>query len=470
MVTLGRHAPGGSDLGEWVASPSEGRKRAILVKVRAAVEAFRGSLFFVPLLFVLAAVAIAQITLAVDSGLDGEDLPDFLRTTVESARNLLGTIATATITVAGVAFSISLLVVQLASNQYSPRVLQTFYRDRFTKRVIGMVVGVFTYSLFILRAVRGPIDNNGEDVIPYISVVVALVLGVVAILVIVAFINHSAHTMSADEIIRRITVDTRSEIQKVAPDPDEGAGGPLPETPAPPEDAFIVTATRDGWIQQLEPDDLLHAVPENGTVLLHVRPGSFIAEGLPLCTIWPSPPDEDHRSEARKEIWEAIRQGAARTLQQDVEFGIRQLVDVALRALSPSENDPTTAEQVIEHLAAVMKDLLSRDLPPRFQEGQEGRTLFRLADPDHQDLVDVAYDQIRHVAASHSSVIVSLLRSLGPVVRFLEEAGLSHRARMLRAKAREAVQELEQQGLMGKDVEAVRTVAVQEDLVGAGRR
>jgi uncharacterized membrane protein len=441
----------------------------MLVKVRAGLEAFRSSLFFVPLLFVLIAAAMAQITLAIDSGLDGEDLPDTLRTTVDSARNLLGTLATATITVAGVAFSISLLVVQLASTQYSPRVLQTFYRDGFTKRTIGIVVGVFTYSLLVLRVVRGPINDNGDDVIPYLSVVVALVLGVVAILAILAFINHSAHTMAADEIIRRIAADTRSQIEVMTPDPEEGAAAAMPELPDPPDDAFIVTATRDGWVQQLEPDDLLDAVPEGGTVLLHVRPGSFVPEGLPLCTLWPGPDDEERREEVRREVWEAIRQGAARTLYQDVEFGIRQLVDVALRALSPSENDPTTAEQVIEHLAAVMKDLLSRDLPPRYHEDDDRRQLFRLADPAHQDHVDVAYDQIRRVAASHPSVIMTLLRSLGPVVRFLDQAGLPRRAEMLRRKAVEAVRELEQQELLPEDAEAVRAVARQEELVGAGR-
>lgn len=425
-----------------------------------------------PLLFVVLAAALAQLMVAVDGAMDGERLPTLVRTTVDSARDLLGTIATATITVAGVAFSISLLVVQLASNQYSPRVLQTFFRDAFTKRVLGIVLGVFTYSLLILRAVRGPIQDNGGEVIPHLSVLLGLLLGVVAILAIVAFINHSAHSMSADEIIRRVAAETRALIRRVHPEREEARSGPVPPVPEPPDDALIVPAARDGWIQQVEPDELLDAVPEGGTVLLHARPGGFVAEGLPLCTLWPIPGEDEPREAACREVWAAVRQGASRTMQQDPEFGIRQLVDVALRALSPSANDPTTAEEVIEHLAAVMKELLTRDLPPRLHEREGGRRLFRLADPDHQGLVDGAYDQIRRAAATHPTVLVSLLRSLGPVVRFLEGAGLPDRAALLRRKAHDAVEGVEREAGLRRDAEAVRTVAERQELMGAetGRR
>ena len=136
------------------------------LRMNSAVERLRASLFFVPMLGVVVAIALSQVGIAVDARFDTVKWPLALTSTVESARAVLETIASATITFAGIAFSISLLLIQLGSNQYSPRVVHTLFRDPFNKRIMGLVVGTFAYCLMVLRAVRSPLEQSGQPVTP----------------------------------------------------------------------------------------------------------------------------------------------------------------------------------------------------------------------------------------------------------------------------------------------------------------
>lgn len=152
----------------------------MLFKLRTAQEHVRGSLFYVPMLFIIGAVVVGEVALAVDARVEG--IPDRLTATVDSARQVLSVIAGATLTFAAIAFSVSLLLISLASSQYSPRVVHGLFRDPFNKRVMGVVVGTFTYCLIVLRSVRGPLEQSGDPIVPSISILLAVVLGVVSIL------------------------------------------------------------------------------------------------------------------------------------------------------------------------------------------------------------------------------------------------------------------------------------------------
>ena len=176
------------------------------MRLSSIAERFRASLFLVPLIAVVTAIAVAAVSLVVDQRIDSgsTQLPLGLTSTVDSARALLSTVAGATITFAAIAFSISVLIIQQASNQYSPRVVHTLFRDPFNKRVMGLVVGTFTYCLIVLRSVRTALEEGGAPIIPNVSVAIAVVLGVTTILAIVAFINHSAHSMDISEILARV--------------------------------------------------------------------------------------------------------------------------------------------------------------------------------------------------------------------------------------------------------------------------
>lgn len=433
-----------------------------LIRFQAFVEEIRGSLFYVPTLFVLLALGLAIATLQVDRALEtqGAEVPQILRATVDSARALLGTVAGATITFAGIAFSVSLLMIQLASSQFSPRVLYGFFRDPFSKRVMGVSVGTFTYCLMVLRAVRSETEPGGAAVIPTVSVFVALILGIVSVLAVIAFINHSAHSMEVGEIIRRISESTLEQIRRICPEHGRGTRGVI-EGPLPDEGSVKVEASKSGWIQHVDDEKMLSLVRPGGIVRLDRGPGEFMTAGTPLCTVW-LPKD---RNSLAREARDAVGIGRNRTMQQDIGFGFRQIVDIGLRALSPGVNDPTTAVEAIVHLGPVLRVLLLRDLPPRIRSDDEGRRFLRPLDMDHGDFIELAFSQIRLAAAGMPFVSESILETLGMLLSEVEEAGLHHRADPLRTQAELVLAGCERKTMFADDVQHLRKTANRLGLV-----
>jgi uncharacterized membrane protein len=354
----------------------------VLVRLRELRERFRGSLFYVPALYIAGAAGLAALTIWLDRTLaaDLPEIPGLLLTTVDSARSILSTIAGATVTVAGVVFSLTVIAVQLASSQFSPRVLRSFLRDLFAQSVIGLMVATFTYSLLVLAATRAG-GADSEAPLQNISVTVAIVLAVVAVLAIVGFVDHSARAMQVSVIIRRIAAETKNLIDHRYPHHREQEDL-RPAAAGPPHDGHVVRAADVGYIQQVDDQSLLSSLPPGGRLWLETRVGSFVTKGTPLATVAPVPEETDGLDQ---EIRAAFSNGKERTMQQDVAFGIRQLVDVALRALSPSLNDPTTAVEVIFHLRGVLEELLVRDPPPRVSLGEDGREVVHGQALGHDD-------------------------------------------------------------------------------------
>lgn len=392
------------------------------VRLASLSERLRNSLFFIPMTYVVGGVLLGVLAVELDQRLvEGTtELPFDLASTVDSARAILETIASATITFAGIAFSISLLVIQLASSQYSPRVVRGLLRDPFTKQIMGVVVGTFTYSLVVLRAVRGPLEEGGEAVVPTISVGFALVLGVVSILAIIAFINHSAHSMDVSRILARATDDGMAVAERLwHPDPPAGRDpDPVPELPA---DHLLVIQTADGWIQDIDFARLAATAPAGGTVHLETDVGRYAVSGTPLCRIWPRPADVDA---ACQEACAAVVTGDSRTVEQDVGYAVRQLADVALRALSPGINDPTTAQDAIFHAGSVLAELLVRH-PPRIATTMDGdRVLVRLERVDHAELIDVTFDEVRLSAIGMPTVCTYLLEVLHLLEQVVDIGGV----------------------------------------------
>jgi len=387
-------------------------------------ERIRASLFFVPMLGVITAILAGFAGLAIDRNLERHrDLPLGLTSTVESARVVLSTIAGATITFAGVAFSISLLIIQLASSQYSPRVVHTLFRDPFNRRVMGLVVGTFTYCVIVLRSVRSPFEQGGEPVIPNLSVGVAVVLGIGTILAIVAFIDHSAHTMDVSEILERVGRESLDLIRREW-SPVE-AGRPRPQLDeAPAEPGVTITFDTSGWVQQIDFDAMWHSLPAGTELRLETHAGRYAIEGTSIATLRPRPSELD---EIERAVRAALVLGATRTMQQDVSYGLRQLADVALIALSPGINDPTTAQDAIFHSAAVLTELLRRDPPPAVWEGDDGTRVVVTQQPSHEDLVRLAFDETRRAAATQPAVCIYLLEALHLINEALRSAGLADR-------------------------------------------
>jgi uncharacterized membrane protein len=401
------------------------------LRLSSLIERLRSSLFFVPMLAVIAAAGLGVSSLAVDRHVDTTlaDLPLGFTSTVESARTLLAVIAGATISFAGIAFSVSLLIIQLASSQYSPRVVHTLFRDPYNKRVMALVVGTFTYCVVVLRSVRSALEPGGDPVIPNISVAIAVVLGIATILAVVAFINHSAHAMDVSEILDRIRLGTTDHIRAewTPTDHDVPATRALPQ----PFEAFtVIRSDRSGWVQQIDTAALLDCLPTNTTAHVGTYAGRYAIEHSALVTL--SPPVDD------RDIVDAVLAsfaiGATRTMQQDVTYGLRQLVDVAVKALSPGIHDPTTAQDAIFHTAAVLNDLLRHDPPPAVVEDGSRRVVMT-QQPSHRELIQVAFDETRRAAATQPTVCLYLLAALHSLIESLQAAGLDARTAELRRQA-----------------------------------
>ncbi len=427
----------------------------VRIGLAALLDRVRGSLFFVPMLFVLGGAVLGQVSLEVDAHLTEHDvgLPFILESTVDNARAVLSTVATATITVAGIAFSISLLVIQLASSQYSPRVVHSLFRDPFNKRVMGLVVGTFTYCLVVLRSVRDALDDSGQPVVPNLSVALALLLGLAAILATIAFINHSAHSMDVSELLHGVTDDSLRSVEQNWPAP--GAGDPGAVVDPPPVDGHEVRFGTNGWIQYVDADALLAVAPPGGVVRLESDVGRYAVAGTPLATVWPVP-EPDARPEVERRVQALVHVGESRTLQQDAAYGVRQLVDVGLRALSPGVNDPTTAQDAIFHLCAVLHELLERDAPPRGRADAEGRRLLRPEAPDHATVVGLAFDELRLAARAQPTVCVYLLEALHLLCRARRATTSADTAAPLEEQARLVVAGCEAADLLPRDRDRVR--------------
>jgi uncharacterized membrane protein len=385
------------------------RARIVVVWLRALADAIRGNLILIPVLSVLAAIILAQITITIDNHASAAELPPFFRGTVASTRALLGTIAGATITVTGLVFSLIVVALQLAASQFSPRALRLFFRSRFQQLAMGFMVGTFTYCLVVLHSIRSTPGTQGEQVVPSFSSAGALLLGILSVIAIVVYVDRTARGMRVGEIIRRIAEETLATIHHQYTAPRKAA----PERPSPrdpPAGAWhIVRARHAGWILQAPPDALLGALPAGTTMRLEVRVGMFVTRDLPLCAISP-PPAHPHLTERLIRL--AIEISGQRSMQEDIEFGFWLLNDVALRALSPAVNVPNTARDVIAHLGLVLQAIFRHAPPPRIIAGSDGRSLERPHELTRADYVGLAFDQIRRLSATYPEVAIAILRTL----------------------------------------------------------
>jgi uncharacterized membrane protein len=419
------------------------------------MERIRVSLFFVPVVGVVISIVGAALTIWIDSRLDlqGGDLPLGVTSTVASARAVLSTVAGATITFAAIAFSISLLIIQQASSQFSPRVVHTLFRDPFNKRVMGLVMGTFTYCLVVLRSVRAVDESAGGDVvIPNLSVAIAVVLGIATIVSIAAFLNHSAHSMDVSQILDRVENEAVGHARRewTVAEADHPSPAPAAETSHP---AHIVRFDRSGWVEQIDANALLAVLPDETTAWVQTYPGRYAIRGAPLCTLSAAP---EHIESTEDAVLGTVSTGNTRTMQQDITFGLREIADVGLKALSTGINDPTTAQDAIFHCAAVLAELLRRDPPPRELRDDRGRRVVLVEQPTGDDLVRLAFGEIRRAAATQPTVCIYLLEALHLLREGLVASGLPSRTAVLVEQARLVVAGCEAADMLPADLDDVR--------------
>lgn len=413
----------------------DGSVGEIRIRVRQTLDRLNQSFFFIPSLMTIAAIILSQILVGVDRSIGDDSLPSWLGSTVESARSILSAVAGGTITAASVVFSLTLVAVQVAGSQFSPRALRGIFEDRFQKLVMGIVVGTFSYSLFVLRDVRTVSIDDDRAFIPQLSVSVGLLLAMLSILSLLASIDHTAKSLQVGTIADRILDDTMRTIERnfssrandektsmLVNAPSTAPSRPLPTdrgVSQPPINARAVSADSSGWITQISVRELLRSLPELGRAIIVAPVGTYVSAGMPLCHVWPVQDADIERVE--DDIRDAFAIGKNRTMQQDVGFGLLQLNDIALRALSPGVNDPGTAEDVIVRQGEIITKLYGRDLGPS-SVNVDGKEVFRSTDVIYDDYVHLAFDPLRHYARESPSVLAVMARTLGEIADSIERS------------------------------------------------
>jgi uncharacterized membrane protein len=392
------------------------------LRQRALRDRLRESLLFLPLVLLVGGVLAEEVFQEIDRHSRIGWLGPFTMAP-DAAVTLLSTVAGATITTAGVVFSLLVVSLQLASGQFSPRVLRTFWRDRMGQVLIGLLLATFAYCVLALSQ----IDTQAGSA-PTLTMTGAIVLALASILAIVVFLNRITRQQYVGRIMERVQLEAADLIKELPYGSRMGrrVGDPV-DPPHLTGAALLVRAHADGWVQQISHSAVLAAVPPGSVVRLETRVGAYLIRDEPLARIWPQP-DADTARRAARAIGEAVIVGATRTMQQDIDFALRQLNDIGLRALSPAVNDPTTAIEVILRVTSILRPLLQADLPEQAQRDDAGRVLLAPWDLDHAEYVRHGYGQIRLYAGAHPQVALTLVRVLRMLHDVADDEGLHRRA------------------------------------------
>ena len=415
-------------------------------KLGSTWEKLNSSFWFVPALFVLGAVVLFFVTQYLDQIVRTNlaFLPVVFSGGPSAARSVLAAIAGSLITAVTTAFSLTIVTLQLASSSYTPRVMRSFTSDRGVQIVLGAFIATFLYSLLVLRIIREA-QAEGASFTPVISVTVAVVLTVACVGLLIYFIAHVVNLIQSSTIVQM----ARQDALGVIADLDDLADAPAEDPDAPEErpelrglvseEPLVVRSRRSGYVQYLNADAVVEAITAGsgatggGTTVVEIPfgPGHFVAAGLPLVRVWPA--KEGPRSE--DDVHDAFYFGKERSFRQDFAFGLRQLSDIALKGLSPGVNDPTTAMQAMDQMEALFVALGEKAMPPRVREREVGETkvVLKVSHYGFEDVVGLAFDQIRRAAFTGGQVAV-LDRYLEILGRAIDANGPAERRRALWAR------------------------------------
>ena len=422
-----------------------------VLSVRHRWQEMRASFWFLPAVIVLGAVGMATAVIGVDATVElkfVERWPLLFGAGAAGSRGLLTAVASSMITVAGVVFSITIVALSLTSSQYTSRVLRNFMRDRVNQTVLGVFVGIFAYCLVVLRTIRG--GDEGAFV-PSLAVLLGLLLAFVGIAFLIYFIHHIAISIQASSIIAAAAFETLSAIDHLFPKGlGTEAGDPLANREPVDEkyDWLAIPARKTGYIEGVDGDALLALASERNTVFRMERGiGEFVIEGTPLVVIASSTQLHDDEIDALNAVYVVGRQ---RTVEQDAGFGIRQIVDISLKALSPGVNDTTTAMMCLDYLTAILVRLAAREIPSshRFKDG---KLLVIARGPTFESMLAEAFDQIRQNAEGNVAVLTRLVEALETIVEATLDTrrrqGLRTQAELVAAVAERTVTPAEAAGI-----------------------
>lgn len=391
----------------------------------------RSSFWFAPTVMTGCAIALSIILLSIDRfALAYKDLKGWWLYTggPDGARLVLSTIAGSMITVAGVVFSITIVVLSLTSSQFGPRLIRNFMEDRAKQVILGTFIATFIYCLFVLQNIR---DIGDQYFVPYLSVTFGIVLAAASIGVLIYFIHDVSTSIQANNITSRVCRELDKVIDLVFPE-KRSADGSEQEHAWSDEiianDGYIseeyyrdiipVQSEKSGYLQAMDIQGLKKAaITQDIIIRMENRPGDFILERGTLLWLWPA---ERSNADFEKKLNGFFVIGRERTSRQDVEYAVRLLVEIAVRALSPGVNDPFTAITCVDRLGEALGKIARRRLPGPFYYDDKKKLRLILKTFHFSGIVDAAFNQIRQNASNTPSVSIRLLEMIGSLARIVE--------------------------------------------------
>jgi uncharacterized membrane protein len=373
-----------------------------------------------PSLIVVASVALAAVLIEADSAVSDRWLaqwPRLFGAGAEGARGMMSTIAGSMMTVVGVTFSMVLMVLAMASSQYTSRILRNFIRSRVTQVVLGIFAGIFTYCLIVLRTIR---SGDEGAFVPNLAVSFGFVLALGGVGALIFFIHHIAASIQASSIIASVAEETIAAIDRLFPDNlgqgpgDDDDDDEQPLRPPSERKWRAVVASGSGYLQSVDNAALVRLARDKNTIVwMDHGIGDFVVQNTTLASLALEEPPDQATTDALQATFSISRH---RTVDQDAAFGIRQIVDIAMKALSPGINDTTTAVMCVDYLTAILARIAPRQIPSsrRFQEG-ELRVIAK--GPSFESLLAESFDQIRSNAKGDVAIMSRMLGAFQTLAR-----------------------------------------------------
>jgi uncharacterized membrane protein len=384
----------------------------------------RTSFWFLPSAMATLAIALSFLLIELDHWLGSAAVKqvDYLYLFgPEGARAILSTIASSMITVAGLTFSITMLTLQLASSQFGPRLLRNFMRDRGNQIVLGTFIATFVYCLLVLRTVRGV---EGSSFVPHVAVAFGVLLALASLAVLIYFIHHVASGIRIESLLSELATETCATIERLYPERLGRDAAAERKHPMLPPDFYAasrpVLAEGSGYVQRIDVDTLMQLAVEHDLVLrIEARPGRFVTLGD---AIFRAHPQRRVTDDIVGQLRGSFVVGQDRTPEQDLEFSVRRIVEIAQRALSPGINDPTTALYCIDRLREAFVRLASRDSPSAFRVDANGRLRVITEVVALDELAGPAFAAVARYGLGDADVVARLLGAIDSVRQRLSSA------------------------------------------------
>jgi uncharacterized membrane protein len=376
-------------------------------RIRNFINRLAETFSLIPGAMVVAGILLALLLLGIDrSGHFPDWLTDsnwFYNGGGTGARTLLGAIASSTIAVAGTVFSITIAALSLAAGQMGPRLLRNFTRDRGVQVTLGAYLGTFSYALVVLRSVR---TQEEGPFTPHLALSFGILLAFVCVATLVYFVGHMANRINVDTVVELVSADIHAAMEDTLTDKPQDSPPPATHW----TNATTVVDARRGYLQELDEAGLADWAVRHGTAIrLLVRRGDFVFPGAPIALLSVQVP------EAEEAIRSATALGATRGTRGELEYSVRQLVEVAVRALSPGINDPHTAMSVLDRLGVALCDLAGRHLPSGVTM-RENTVALVVPSVSYRSLLDTMFHMIRQNATSSAALTIRMLDVLTVVM------------------------------------------------------